>query len=176
MRRKDREITDFSRIMAIIDACDCCRLGLVDQNKAYIVPMNFGYEINDEQLYLYFHCAAEGRKMELLPKQAVVSFEMDTNHALTKGETGCEFSFLYQSVMGTGAVKEISEPDEKIHGLQKIMAHYTNKADWEFNGNLLSVTKVLKLSVSTLSCKEHQSFTDSGEAGGVLYQKRSDVL
>lgn len=176
MRRKDREITDFSRIMAIIEACDCCRLGLVDQNKAYIVPMNFGYEINDEQLCLYFHCAAEGRKMELLPKQAVVSFEMDTNHALAKGETGCEFSFLYQSVMGTGAVKEISEPDEKIHGLQKIMAHYTNKADWEFNGNLFSVTKVLKLSVSTLSCKEHQSFTDSGEAGGVLYQKRSDVL
>ena len=24
---------------------DCCRLGLVDNNEAYIIPMNFGYDM-----------------------------------------------------------------------------------------------------------------------------------
>ncbi len=33
MRRKDREITDFNEIMAIIDKCDTCRLALFDQYK-----------------------------------------------------------------------------------------------------------------------------------------------
>ena len=43
MRRKDREITDFEQMRAILDACDCARLGLVDEQGAYIVPMNFGW-------------------------------------------------------------------------------------------------------------------------------------
>lgn len=155
MRRKDREIKDYSKIMDIINDCDCCRLGLVDNNEAYIIPMNFGYDIIDEQIFLYFHCANEGRKIDLLPKQSVVSFEMDTKHRLAEGNLGCDFSFLYQSIMGTGIVKEVSDIDEKIYGLQKIMAHYTNKTQWEFNEKVLNVTKVLKLSVSALSCKEH---------------------
>lgn len=155
MRRTDREIKDRSRIMEILNDCDCCRLGLVDQQEAYIIPMNFGYDVIDGQLFLYFHCAKEGRKIDLLPKQSVVSFEMDTKHQLTEGNLGCDFSFLYQSIMGTGTVREVSDPDEKICGLQRIMAHYTGRIQWEFNEKVLNATKVLKLSVNTLSCKEH---------------------
>ena len=57
--------------------------------------------------------------------------------------------------MGTGTVMEVLNRDEKIYGLQKIMSHYTNKSQWEFDEKVLNATKVLKLSVSTLSCKEH---------------------
>ena len=155
MRRKDREITDFSKTISIIDACDCCRLGLVDINEAYIVPMNFGYDIIDNQIILYFHCAKEGRKIDLLPCQSVVSFEMDTKHQLTEGKTGCDFSCLYQCVMGTGSLTIVADTEEKIHGLQRMMAHYTGKAQWEFSEKALERTNVLKLSVCTWSCKEH---------------------
>ena len=50
---------------------------------------------------------------------------------------------------------EVLDRDEKIYRLQKIMSHYTNKSKWEFDEKVLNVTKVLKFSVSTLSCKEH---------------------
>ncbi len=53
MRRKDREVTDFDKMMEILSACDCCRLGLVDENGAYIVPLNFGYEEADGKLFLF---------------------------------------------------------------------------------------------------------------------------
>ena len=66
MRRKDREITDFHKMIEILNACDCCRIGLVDENEAYIVPMNFGYEVVDNSLTLYFHCAKEGKKLDAL--------------------------------------------------------------------------------------------------------------
>lgn len=155
MRRKDREIADFTKILEIIDRCDCCRLGLVDGNEAYIVPMNFGYEVVGEQLELYFHCAKEGRKVDLLSKQCQVSFEMDTGHELVGGTIGCDFSYLYQSVMGIGTITVLSEKEEKMLGLQKILKHYTGQTQWEFQPKLLERTKVLKLSVKTLSCKEH---------------------
>lgn len=44
MRRKDREVTDVTRITAIMDQCDSCRLGLCEDNVPYIVPLCFGYE------------------------------------------------------------------------------------------------------------------------------------
>ena len=155
MRRKDREVTDFGRIADIINDCDCCRLGLVDGNEAYIVPMNFGFDTADGKLSLYFHCASEGRKLDLLGRNELVSFEMDTKHALTTGERGCDWSFKYQCVMGTGTVTVLDGKDERIYALNRIMVHYSDCDNWEFDDRYLNAAKILKLSVETLSCKEH---------------------
>lgn len=155
MRRADREVTDFLKMTEIMKSCDCCRIGLVDGAEAYIVPLNFGYEIDGEQLTLYFHCAKEGRKLDLLPKQTVVSFEMDTRHQLTEGEIACKFSWLYQCIMGTGSMEIVTDAEEKANGLQKVMAHYTGREQWEFDSRMLERVEVLKLTVKTWSCKVH---------------------
>ncbi len=155
MRRKDREITDFSKILSYLAECDCCRIGLVDDGEAYIVPMNFGFETEGEQLYLYFHCAKEGRKLDLLPKQQTVSFEADAKHALTVGNVGCDCTFAYRCIMGKGNMEQLEQTEQKIHGLQAIMLHHTGRADWTFRPETLAATAVLKLTVTDWSCKEH---------------------
>ena len=155
MRRKDREITDFKKMIEIVDACDCARLGLVDEGMAYIVPMNFGYEVNDQQLCLYFHCAKEGKKIELIRRQNVVSFEMDTKHNIVLHDVACDSTCFYQSIMGKGTIQIVQDLDEKKHGLQKIMDQYSNTKQWEFNNHVLSNVCVLKLEVSSWTCKEH---------------------
>ena len=68
MRRKDREITDFDEMMKIIAKCDTCRLALFDDEFPYIVPLNFGTNVEEGQLYLYFHSAKEGTKLDLIRK------------------------------------------------------------------------------------------------------------
>ena len=80
MRRKDREVKDYPEIIKIIDACDCCRLGFVDDKEGYIVPLNFGYETNGSDLTLYFHSAKEGRKIEMLLRQE--KFELFSNEEI----------------------------------------------------------------------------------------------
>ena len=62
MRRAEKEITDRAQIDSIIQEAGVCRIGLVDGDEAYIVPMNFGYADG----CLWFHCAKEGRKMDLV--------------------------------------------------------------------------------------------------------------
>lgn len=155
MRRKDREIIDFEKVISIVDRCECCRIGLVDNGEAYIVPMNFGFEIIDEKIILYFHGAKEGRKIDLIPEQKVVTFEMDTNHALGRGETGCSFSFLYQCVMGKGKMEILTNENEKIYGLKKVMSHYTGSELWKLDSKIVDKTCVLKLTVEEWSCKVH---------------------
>ena len=153
MRRADREVTDFSRMLEVVSACECCRIGLVDGNEAYIVPVNFGYEASDGHLVLYFHGATEGRKMELLEKQGVVSFEMDRTHGLVPMDQACGFSFRYECVMGKGTAAFLTTLDGKAYGLQKIMGHYTHKEVWDFDPAMFDALFVVRLDVEDWSCK-----------------------
>ena len=154
MRRADREIREFDRMLAVADACDCCRLGLLDDAGAYIVPLNFGYEAEGEKLTLYFHGAGQGKKIDLIREQKSASFEMDTRHALVEGETACAYSYRYQSVMGRGRIRLIEEYEEKVHGLQAIMAHYSRDREFAFGEEAVNRTAVIKLEVEAWSCKE----------------------
>jgi hypothetical protein len=69
MRRKDKEISDTSGIDAIIKKATVCRLGMVNGNNPYIVPLCFGFQDN----VLYFHSALKGQKIEYLRNNPNVS-------------------------------------------------------------------------------------------------------
>ena len=156
MRRKDREITDSMRIADIISRCTCCRIGFYDNGEVYIVPLNFGYVVNDNTYVLYFHGAKEGRKLDLIYKNPNVGFEMDTNYALNAADIACGYSALFQSIIGNGFVSMVSEPEEKKLGLSLLMEHNTGKRDWNFDEKMLNAVAVFKLVVTKISCKEHQ--------------------
>lgn len=155
MRRKDREVTDPDKMMEILSACDCCRLGLVDENGAYIVPLNFGYEQEDGKLFLYFHGAAAGKKMDLIRTQETASFEMDRKHQLAQGETACAYSYFYQSIMGNGKIQIVNEYDEKVHALNVLLSHYSAQNEWDFIREQVDRIAVIKMEVTNWSCKEH---------------------
>lgn len=153
MRRRDREITDRDKMLEIVAECDCCRLGLVDNGEAYIVPMNFGFEDAGGALTLYFHCASGGRKIDLIGSSADVSFEMDCGHALRAADIACAFSYSYGCVMGRGHAAPVTDNDEKHHALGLIMRHYSGKADWSFDPRVLERLTIIRLTVSDWSCK-----------------------
>ena len=53
MRRKDREVSDQEEIQKIFDDCKVCRIGIVDEDGPYIVPMNYGYVKEEGKVILY---------------------------------------------------------------------------------------------------------------------------
>ena len=153
MRRADREIREASEILKIVDGCQVCRLGLADEDSVYIVPLSFGYSWREGKLTLYFHGAREGRKMELIRKNGKGSFEMDLCGKLVEGETGCQYSVCYQSVMGEGRIEIVKEPARKELCLRHIMAHYTDRSDLEFSPQTVERTCVLRLEADWFSAK-----------------------
>lgn len=155
MRRKDREVTDAARIDVIIQSCDCARLGFADGAAAYIVPLNFAYARVGGVPTFYFHCAREGRKLALLARNPRVGFELDTGHALRPGDAGCDFSFAFQSVIGTGTAEVVADTAEKKDALRRIVAHYSDRDDWAFTDQQAASVTVLRLQVEEMACKEH---------------------
>ena len=153
MRRKDREVTDAAALRAIVQACDCCRLGLVDEDGvACIVPLNFGCTEEDGQPVLYFHSAREGHKLTLLRKNPVVGFEMDTGHGLLPGDRRDRPPARLRDT-----VDFLQEPAAKRAGLNCIMAHYTGRSDWTVSDAMLGATAVFRLRVTDWTAKEHKA-------------------
>ena len=69
MRRSDREIKEYNEIIGVIEKCDVCRLALNNDGYPYIIPLNFGFKEENGKAELYFHCANEGTKLELIKKE-----------------------------------------------------------------------------------------------------------
>lgn len=155
MRRKDREITDRVRMDDIIRSCDCCRLGLNDHGSVYIVPLNFGYVSQGEQATFYFHCAREGKKLDLIAKNPNVGFELDTNHAVNEGSIACEYSFRFRSIIGNGRAALVESMEEKKEALRQIMSHYSDRTDWVFSDAEAAAVAIIRLDVLDIACKEH---------------------
>lgn len=155
MRRLDREITDLNKIQDIIKNNQCCRLGFIDQDKVYIVPLNYGYLYENNKHIFYFHGAKEGKKIDLIKQNNQVGFEIDNNHQLVEGKTPCQYSMKYQSIIGHGSIELVEENEEKKLGLQLIMKNIASK-DVTFNDRMVSSVSVIKLIVENLSCKANQ--------------------
>ena len=62
MRRQDRKVTDPVLIEACMKESICLHVGFNDEGEVYILPVNFGYVIEDGRYTLYFHGASAGRK------------------------------------------------------------------------------------------------------------------
>ena len=152
MRRSDREITDFSDMIAIMEKCDVCRIALNSDGYPYILPLNFGMKVSGSAVELYFHGAAEGTKYDLIERDNRAGFEMDRAHRLVTDEASGNCTMEYQSVIGRGRIEMI--PDEgKYDALLILMKHY-HKEDFPFNRAILPETKVFKLVVEGMTGKQ----------------------
>jgi len=149
MRRSEKEIIDPEIIKSVFENADICRIGLIDGDMAYIVPMNFGYE----NKHLYFHSAGEGKKINILKSNPMVSFEIDVDHKIIESGPACSWSASYISLMGHGEVEFIYDQKEKKRGLNLIMKKYSGKDDWTFPDDTIAGTLVFRISFEYITCK-----------------------
>ena len=155
MRRSDREITDFSQLVQVMEQCDVCRLALHDTPYPYILPLNFGMVTAGQQVTLYFHGAKTGQKYTLIEKDPHVSFEMDCHHQLVTDRAACKCAMAYESVIGQGVVQSVMG-EEKLVGLTALMRHYHTEANFCFLPEVVAHTRVFKLVVHTMTGKRRR--------------------
>lgn len=154
MRRKDREVQDRAGVRSILDRCTVCHIAMQDEQGLYIVPVNFGYVWEEDQLVLYFHSAKEGRKVLALASCPSVAFEMDCDHELVPAQQPCAYSYHYSSVMGSGTAQMVEEPDEKARALSCIMEHQSGKV-FAFDEEMAGAVAVYQIQVKALSAKQN---------------------
>jgi uncharacterized protein len=152
MRRSDREIKDRVKIFEIIEKADVCRLAFSAENVPYIVAMNFGFDAT-EPATIYFHCANEGKKLDIMARNNIVCFQVDVDHELVKTEHACGWGMKYRSVVGMGKAELVLDENEKIKALNLIMKHYSGVASYTYDAKEFKATTIFKIIISELTGK-----------------------
>ena len=150
MRRKDREITDQTDLDSIISKSQVCRLGLCDGDIPYVVPMNFGYADG----CLFFHCAKEGRKLDIIRQNNNVCFEIDMLEDIIKGEKMCNWGARFMSVIGCGKALLITGFEEKKAALDIISRQYSSAQSFEYSNSAIDNILVIKVEIISMTGKK----------------------
>ena len=145
MRRSEYQIKDTEKLIELLDECKIMRVAMIDGDVPYIVPVNYGYELSEGVLTMYFHCATEGRKIDIIGKNSNVCFELDGRFELVMGADACSTSCKYASIIGSGKAEFISGVKEKTEALCLIMKQQTGMPVKDFPEAALAKTAVLAI-------------------------------
>ena len=149
MRRKEKQIAEREEIDAIIHAASVCRLAMCMNDRPYLVPLSFGYDGR----VLYLHTAVEGRKIDHFIANNRVCFEFEGKVWVKPDETlACKWSVAFESIIGEGHIDELTDPQDKVRGLNQIMQHYSGKS-WAFNPEALAKTRIWKVTIESVCGK-----------------------
>lgn len=150
MRRTEQEIINKTEIEDILNRATICRLGLSIDNVPYIVPLNYGYKDN----CLFFHCAKEGKKLEIIRQNNNICFEIDIDSDIKKSDSPCKWSARYKSIIGFGKAYVIADKEEKLKGLDVIMSHYSNESTFEYNEKSVENVLIIKVVIDEMTGKK----------------------
>ena len=153
MRRKDRQITDLEAIRAILDKAKVLHLAMIDGDRPYVVPLNYGYTLENGALTLYLHSAREGRKLDVLRQNDRVAFVLETDVSpVSGGDIPCKYGEAYASVMGEGTAVLLDDPVQKIEALQILMKTQTGR-EFAFTPAMAESVAVIRVNVDSFTAK-----------------------
>lgn len=151
--KREREVTDMQEIISILDKAKVLHLGLVDGDEPYVVPMNYGYTMEDGKMTVYLHGALQGRKLDIIRVNPKVFFELDCDIVPFEGKTACNYGITYASVMGRGKAVIVEDTEEKIKGLQVLMKTQTGR-DFDITDKMANIVSVIRIDVSDFTAKK----------------------
>jgi nitroimidazol reductase NimA-like FMN-containing flavoprotein (pyridoxamine 5'-phosphate oxidase superfamily) len=149
MRKKDKEIRNIAALEEILSKAMVCRLGLCEGNQPYVVPLCFGYEDNA----LYFHCASQGKKLDIIRRNNNVCFEVDIDHQLIKADQACNWGMKYKSVIGFGKAVFIKDIELKRKALDIIMQQFS-KDSFKISEEAVKNTTVVRIEIASMTGKK----------------------
>ena len=152
MTKRERQITDPKQIEAILDASKVLHLGLAVDNEPYVVPLNYGYTMEDGKLVIYLHGAQRGKKLDMIRRNPRVFFEMDCDRVPFDGVMPCQYGMVYSSIMGRGLAHIVEDVEEKKKAMTILMKTQTGK-DFVFNEKLVSIVAVIRIDVEEYTAK-----------------------
>ena len=152
MTKRERQVTDPQQILHILNTGKVLHLGLSVNDEPYVVPMNYGYTMEDGKLVLYLHSAVQGKKLDMIRANSKVFFEIDCDRMPFEGRLPCQYGMVYSSLMGRGTAVIVEDVEEKKQAMTLLMKTQTDK-DFTFEDRLVSIVAVIRIDVAEYTAK-----------------------
>ena len=153
MRRKDKKIENDSEIKEILSNSEHVTVAMSLEDNPYLVTFNHGYD--EENNCIYFHCALEGRKIEIWKKNPKVWGQSFLDLGYQKGI--CEH--FYKTAQFEGTVSFIEDEQEKFEAMKYLIQQLEDEPDkveelhFKTSTARLSGIRIGKIAITFLSGK-----------------------
>ncbi len=111
IRRKEKAIENKEEMIAILEGSKYITIAMCENNLPYLVTLSHGYDRNKN--CIYFHCAREGKKVDILSKHSTIWGQAIEDHGYAEGS--CDH--LYATTQFKGNVTFVEDMTEKEHAL-----------------------------------------------------------
>ena len=111
IRRKEKEIKDLSTMVKILQETKYITIAMCDDKEPYLVTLSHGYD--SIRNVIYFHCADEGRKIDVLKKNNTVWGQAIQDNGYVPGKC----NQLYETTQFHGKVTFLIDIQEKKYAL-----------------------------------------------------------
>ena len=152
LTKRECLVTDPEQIRHILDNGKVLHLGLSVNDEPYVVPMNYGYALEDGKLVIYLHSAVRGKKLEMVQTNPKVFFSIDCDRMPFEGRVPCQYGMVYSSIMGRGVASIVEDVEEKKQAMTLLMKTQTGK-DFTFEDRLVTIVTVIRIDVSEYTAK-----------------------
>ena len=167
LTKRERQVTDPQQILHILDTAKVLNLGLSVNDEPYVVPMNYGYTMEDGRLTLYLHSAVKGKKLDMIQANPRVFFSMDCDRMPFEGRVACQYGLVYSSIMGRGTATLVDDVEEKKRAMSILMKTQTG-GDFTFEDRLVTIVTVIRIDVAEYTAK-HRPLPEGYE---VIYGRK----
>lgn len=165
-REKERAAIDRAALHDVLRDGMFCHFGVVMDGAPLVLPTAYGMDLEagpDGTLYLHGSVAA--RSVVAAPKQTVC---VSVTHAdgLVLARSAFHHSVNYRSAVIFGVPRVITDPDEKLHGLNRIVDHLVPGRSTSVrppNRKELAKTSVLALPLTEASVKTRSGAANDEE-------------
>lgn len=133
------------------------------EGEPYSVPLSMAR--TDEHTF-YFHCAANGKKAEILAANPSVWLSAVTRSTPTVGPRDGSFSLQYKSAMAKGVAEKVEDREEKIEALRAISSRFLPDYMYAFDAAIersLEHTAVYRITLTSEPTGKRKQYDANGE-------------
>lgn len=147
MRLASRECPDISFQQEVLNTAEVLYLSITTDSFPYIIPLNFVYLGSA----IYFHCAPEGTKLDLLAKNSRVGFCAAIDIRVIREK----FTTYYRSVCGTGHASVVQDSKEKLLALDALGRRYNAMCPHPAPPSTLEKVAIVRIDIVQMTGKRN---------------------
>jgi nitroimidazol reductase NimA-like FMN-containing flavoprotein (pyridoxamine 5'-phosphate oxidase superfamily) len=155
IRRKEKEIKDKGEMLAVLEEATYVTIAMCKDNEPYLVTLSHGYD--GENNCIYFHCAEEGKKMDILKGHNRVWGQA----LIDKGYVQKACDHLYATTQFKGRVTFVENPEEKAYALRVMIKALDNDPDKVIGAQLseesISEVQIGRIDIEYMSGKKSEN-------------------
>lgn len=163
MRKKSREMS-AEWALEVFDRAPYITVSMTDKEEMpYCLPLSL---VRTDEKTFYFHCAQEGRKLDILSKNPRVCLSAVSKCKPMVGPKDGSFTLEFKSAMAFGTAEIVEDDAEKIAALRAICERFLPQHMDAFETSVarsLSRTAVVRITLTEPPTGKRKQYDAEGE-------------